>query len=115
MLSLDAKNKNLIPSQVTFSQWSVVMNQAELEGNQWLLAYEVNVKGWLPLPGGIDYVLADPRFALLKQNGVSFYDDSVGSAHGPTNPVSIPVRRTRLQGVNENLLSLLTLRSGEYY
>ncbi|MDP7085074.1 MAG: hypothetical protein QGH97_12035, partial [Dehalococcoidia bacterium] len=104
LLALDAKNKNLISNQVTFSQWLANMSQAELEGNQWLFAYEVNVKGWLPLPGGTDYVLADPRFALLKQNGVHFYDDSLVSAHGPTNPISVRIPRNQPQNIDDSLV-----------
>ena len=106
LLTLDARNKNLIPSQVTFSQWLGNMNQAELEGNQWLFAYEVNVKGWLPLPGGADYVSAEPRFSLLKQNGVHFYDDSIVATHGPSSPLSVKIRRTRRQDVDIDFLSL---------
>jgi hypothetical protein len=104
LLALDAKNKNLISNQVTFSQWLANMSQAELERNQWLFAYEVNVKGWLPLPGGTDYVLADPRFALLKQNGVHFYDDSLVSAHGPTNPISVRIPRNQPQNIDDSLV-----------
>ena len=91
------------------------MNQDELLGNQWLFAYEVNVKGWLPFPGGIDYVLADPRFALLKQNGVHFYDDTIAFTHGPSKPMSLSIRLTRPPDRDDDSVNLHTVRTTEYY
>jgi hypothetical protein len=45
-----------------------------LYGEEWLLAYEANFKGWLKT--STDYVKADPNFGYLKNNRVPFYDDN---------------------------------------
>jgi hypothetical protein len=37
-----------------------------LYDEHWLLAYEANVKGWLPSVSGTDHVAADPNFGFLK-------------------------------------------------
>jgi len=50
------------------------MTSDGLEGEQWLLSYEANVKGWLPSRGGGDHVAQHSAFAYLKRLGVSFYD-----------------------------------------
>jgi hypothetical protein len=49
------------------------MTKDGLYDEQWLLAYEANVKGWLPSVGGGDHVNADPGFSFLKNAGVEFY------------------------------------------
>ncbi len=51
------------------------MHEGELVEGQWLLAYEANVKGWLPNKGGVDFVAADKYFGPMKAAGVSFYDE----------------------------------------
>ena len=48
------------------------MNADELYGENWLLSYEANIRGWLPTTP--DHVAADPNFGWLKSLGVSFYD-----------------------------------------
>ena len=74
LLALDAQNRGLINPTTSFTKWESVMTRDELYGEQWLLCYEANVKGWLPSLGGGDHVATDPNFGFLKANGVSFYD-----------------------------------------
>ena len=50
------------------------MNERELSEDHWLLAYEANIQGWLPNPGGKDFVAAHKEFGAIKAFGVSFYD-----------------------------------------
>jgi hypothetical protein len=50
------------------------MTPGELYGSHWLLAYEANVKGWLPSGRSGDHVNNDSNFGQLKAAGVSFYD-----------------------------------------
>lgn len=52
------------------------MHEEELVESQWLLAYEANVKGWLPNLGGVDFVAASKHFGPMKAAGVSFYDEA---------------------------------------
>ena len=87
LLALDARNKGLITSTPSFSQWESKMNAQELYDDQWLLAYEANVKGWLPVPPGPDYVNSDPAFSFLKSNSVQFYDDTISSSYQPKSPI----------------------------
>ncbi len=48
------------------------MNSDSLCSSMWLLAYEADVKGWLPSPH--NHVALHPFFAPLKRKGVFFYD-----------------------------------------
>ena len=52
------------------------MHAGKLVDSQWPLAYEANVKGWLPNIGGTDFVTAHKHFGLMKAAGVSFYDEA---------------------------------------
>jgi hypothetical protein len=62
--------------QLTQPVWSSWMTQDDLTLGHWLVAYEANIKGWLPTVGGGDHVATHPQFAILKANNVSFYDVS---------------------------------------
>jgi hypothetical protein len=56
------------------------MSADALYDEHWLLAYEANVKGWLPSVSGTDHVAADPNFGFLKSRKVFFYDQSRATA-----------------------------------
>lgn len=77
ILMLDARAKGLVSSSVGFDHFKSYMSTKDLYGEQWLLAYEANVKGWLPSLGKRDHVQQDTCFAFLKSHGVYFYDDNV--------------------------------------
>ena len=83
ILALDAKSKGLISSNVNLTFWTSMMTTQSLVEENWLLAYETNVKGWLPSLGVQDHVAADPNFIFLKQNGVHFYDAALSSNYQP--------------------------------
>jgi len=74
LLALDARQRGLVPVGLDTSLWESYMDQASLYESQWLLAYEANVKNWLPSKSNNDHVLSDPNFRFLKMNGVEFYD-----------------------------------------
>lgn len=79
LCALDAIDKNLVLGQPDLSSIEKFMSPDELYGEQWLLCYEANFKGWLPNIGGVDYVAADTYFSSMKQAGVTFYDpDAIG-------------------------------------
>lgn len=86
ILLLDAKAKGLVSASVNFDNLKSYMNTDELYGAQWLLAYEANIKNWLPSLTGSDHVQGDPCFSFLKSNGVYFYDDAVSSRIRYTPP-----------------------------
>ena len=73
LIALDCQKRGLIPASAVFGQWHAMMKSDELWGPNWLLAYEANVKGWLPSVGSADHVNADPAFRLLKSWRVTFY------------------------------------------
>jgi hypothetical protein len=74
LLALDAQRRGLIPNGLDTSDWESYLSTDELYGEQWLLAYEVNKKDWLPSKDGKDYVDKDPNFSFLKSNNAEFYD-----------------------------------------
>ena len=86
ILTLDADKKGLVPSGVDYSDYELFMTAENLYGEQWLLAYEANVKGWLPSVGNTDHVKDDACFNFLKTNGVCFYDDTLSPHIEPQLP-----------------------------
>ena len=84
LLALDCEQRNLTTKPIDKTLWSSHMNSDGLYDEFWILAYEANIKAWLPDPGGVDFVAADPNFSLLKAAGVSFYNtaSSVAAIQG---------------------------------
>ncbi len=83
---LDAWHRGLVGGAPNWALFASYMTTDELFGKQWLLAYEANVKGWLPSVGAADHVNADPAFRALKAAGVSFYDPTALPAPAPAPP-----------------------------
>jgi hypothetical protein len=84
ILALDANAKGLMGNNFTPTLWESMMDTQSLYDENWLLSYEANVKGWLPSLGISDHVALDPRFSFLKQNSVSFYDESLALNYQPS-------------------------------
>jgi hypothetical protein len=84
LLALDAETRGLTPGGLDKTTWQSFMTAGDLLDRQWLLAYEANVKGWLPTVGGGDHVAAHPAFGVLKQAGVSFYDPALLLTYVPS-------------------------------
>ena len=93
LLALDCERHGLTSKPIDKNLWSSHMTGSALYDEHWLLAYEANLKGWLPNTGGTDYVTADPNFGFLKANRVYFYDDSL-SAPAPAGPIPLPTLPT---------------------
>jgi hypothetical protein len=74
LLTLDANRRRLIPSALDTTHWETYMDEANLYDSMWLLAYEANVKNWLPSCANRDHVLMDSNFGFLKEEGVEFYN-----------------------------------------
>jgi hypothetical protein len=89
LMALDAVETGLIPTALDRSRWAAHMTQGDLYDDQWLLAYEANVKGWLPSVGGGDHVANDLRFGYLKSLGVEFYSH-VPALPKPAAPPAAP-------------------------
>lgn len=71
ILARDALRVSAAPG-INPAAWDTALDASELYDHLWLIAYEFNVKGWLP-SGTVDYVSGDPDFSYLKAGGVSFY------------------------------------------
>lgn len=73
LLCLDARDQKLIDPTFDFSHWTSLMNETELRGPNWLLAYEAAKKKWLPTSDGCDYLRTARGFSYLSANDVYFY------------------------------------------
>lgn len=73
LLSLDLK-ANGLADELDPVLWSQHMEAGHLYSENWLIAYEALIKGWLPSKDGSNYVAADDFFSLLSVRGVEFYD-----------------------------------------
>jgi len=73
LMALDAHSRGLAPT-LDLSAWALLMDTENLYTEHWLLAYEANIKGWLPSVTSTDHVMADNRFGFLKSNGIEFYE-----------------------------------------
>lgn len=85
---LYAKSKGVIIGQVDWMPLEVQMTKEELKGSNWLLAYEANIKGWLPSKDSSDNVDAIPQFRHLKSLSVSFFDEDARLQTAPVRPQS---------------------------
>jgi hypothetical protein len=108
LLALHADSEGLIQGGLNSAVWTASMTTQALYEENWLLAYEANVKGWLPSQSGGDHVAADPNFAFLKAANVSFYDSTaavpVGAAPVPVPNVSSGIK-TGIQGALRDVTS----------
>jgi hypothetical protein len=89
LLALDCERHGLVSKPLDKTIWTSHMTQSALYDEYWLLAYEANIKGWLPNAGPADHVAADANFGFLKANGVCFYDDRL-SAPAAAAPIPLP-------------------------
>lgn len=74
LLLLHPRSLGLLRAPKDLDVLKAVMIPDELYGNRWLLAYEANVKRWLPAARSGDHVASDANFGQLKAAGVTFYD-----------------------------------------
>jgi len=75
LLSLHGKKLGLLPS-LDVEMWRALHIKESLYDENWLLAYEANVKGWLSPKTGGDFVGVNVTFKHLKNNNVQFYDET---------------------------------------
>ncbi len=80
LLTLDLHSRSLVTGKIDTSLWKQSLNGSGLTSSNWLLAYEAEIKGWLPTPAP-SFIHAHSRFSVLKQHGVSFYDISKNVKH----------------------------------
>ena len=75
LLSLDAQSRGLVSKDLKTDIWQEMCTRDELFGENWLVAYEAPLKGWLDTTG--DYLRQTPPFSQFANTGVSFYDCSL--------------------------------------
>lgn len=73
LLMLHAPELGLTPQTIDLTHWQGSMSTDQLRGENWLLAYEASIQGWLASPGGADHIQQDAFFDALRAAGVSFY------------------------------------------
>jgi len=76
LLGFHAQEKGLFPRKDYLKSFEQFLTKRDLYGGHLILAYEANIKGWLRSTVGEDSVARDPRFSILKTNGVEFYDET---------------------------------------
>lgn len=74
LIALDLRDKNQIEGPLDESLWLQSLTNAGLNSGMWLLAYEADLKGWLPSPP-INHVDNHTFFRELKKRNISFYND----------------------------------------
>lgn len=62
----------LISMHIDMSMWKSLLKSEELYSENWLIAYEAKVRGWLTSTD--DYVTNEAFFSVLKANDVFFYN-----------------------------------------
>lgn len=90
LLALDAEQHELFLDHLNKRKWTQYMTKEGLDGEQWLLSYEANIKGWLPSLRGGDHVADHKCFKYLKANNVQFYDISLAAKVIPCATSRIP-------------------------
>ncbi len=85
ILLLDARQAHLTPRQSSFDSVEKRVDDSELYGPHWLLAYEARHKGW----AGTD--ISEPFFAGLSAKSVSFYSSMQPGAALPITRIPGPV------------------------
>ncbi|PYK36627.1 MAG: hypothetical protein DME60_14385 [Verrucomicrobia bacterium] len=85
LVLLDAHAKGLVPGFQFGAQLMPFMTSQDLRREMWLLAYEANVKNWLPSRGP-DFVANDRYFSELKNANVFFYDENVTKPTDKSEP-----------------------------
>lgn len=73
LTALDLFHSGFMPKGLVIANWKQYLTQENLYSEFWLIAYEAKMKGWIPTP--TDYIDKDPFFKILKDNGVSFYNE----------------------------------------
>jgi hypothetical protein len=74
LILLDLESRGLVEKGAPLWVLQSRMTATSLRDEHWLLAYEADVKGWLPSADLNNHVDADPYFSILKQKRIEFYD-----------------------------------------
>ncbi len=74
LILLDLFHSNLVENGFNLAAMISRMTTASLWDENWLLAYEADIKGWLPSAQATNHVDNDVWFKELKARGVEFYD-----------------------------------------
>ena len=67
LLALHARASGLTPNTLDVTSWSKLMATDQLRTENWLLAYEASIQGWLPSASARDHIAADPFFNAIER------------------------------------------------
>ncbi|ODH00533.1 hypothetical protein A4S05_32865 [Nostoc sp. KVJ20] len=74
------QNYDVIKDRLEFKKWESIvkhdLTDKNLYSKNWLLCYEANIKGYFPQIDQNNYIAEDPFFCALKDNNVTFYDNT---------------------------------------
>lgn len=73
LIFLDLQSRGLIPKSVNTQRWKNLLVEDSLKNENWLLAYESAVKGWLK-PKDPNFIKKNKFFNVLRKHKISFYD-----------------------------------------
>lgn len=96
LLLLHARSLGLVKVAKDLDVLQGSMTPNDLYDKRWLLAYEANIKGWLPSASPSDHVAADHNFGLLKKASVSFYDVTQTVLPTPTDAATLSTFMSRI-------------------
>jgi hypothetical protein len=72
IILLDLNSSSLVSGSINTTDLIIDLKQQScLDGELWMLAYEAEIKGWLP----ISNISGDQFFEILKDNKISFYEE----------------------------------------
>jgi hypothetical protein len=88
LLALHADSNGLFPvGALDRARWATLVSAPDaVMADHWLLAYEANLKRWLPSPT----IAADPGFSVVARAGVGFYDPAFAVPMFPAAALGIP-------------------------
>lgn len=88
LLALDADGRGLFPSgSLNQQSWVNAVSQSDvLSSENWLLAYEAHLQGWLNCPA----IAGNPEFSAMFAAGVSFYDAARNAPQFPPAARGLP-------------------------
>jgi hypothetical protein len=92
LLCLDLEKRALVRGTLNHMVLDSLMNPASLWDANWLVAYEADLKGWLPNSVGTTHVENDIWFKEMKAKKISFYDTSLTV---PTFEASAEIQKDR--------------------
>ena len=69
------RSRTLLTGRGSVSDWTGTVTADDLRSEHWMLVYEAGIRRSWSLPGAQAAVDADPHFRVLRDQGISFFDN----------------------------------------